>query len=72
MSLLNFAEKLNAATKILKGDVEHEASVATNLRRIVSRLPNDLVAKWQTENYEIINRGRSARLQDIAKFVMHR
>lgn len=70
VSLLNFAEKLNAATKILKGDVEHEASVATNLRRIVSRLPNDLVAKWQTENYEIVNRGRSARLQDIAKFVM--
>ena len=70
VSLLNFAEKLNAATKILKGDVEHEASVATNLRRIVSRLSNDLVAKWQTENYEIVNRGRPARLQDIAKFVM--
>lgn len=70
VSLLNFAERLNAATKILKGDVEHEASVATNLRRIVSRLPNDLVAKWQTENYEIVNRGRPARLQDIAKFVM--
>ena len=70
VSLLNFAEKLNAATKILKGDFEHEASVATNLRRIVCGLPNDLVAKWQTENYEIVNRGRSARLQDIAKFVM--
>ena len=69
VSLLNFVEKLNAATKILKGDIEHEASVATNLRRIVSRLPNDLVAKWQTENSEIVSRGKSARLQDIANFV---
>ena len=51
VSLLNFSEKLNAATKILQGCVEREASVATNLRKIVNRLPNDLVAKWQTGNY---------------------
>ena len=68
VSLLNFSEKLNATTKILQGDVEREASVATNLRKI-DRLPNDLVAKWQTENYEIVSRNRTACLQDIAKFV---
>ena len=69
MSILNFSEKLNAASKILQGDVEPEASVATNLRKIITRLPNDLVAKWQTENYDIVSRHRTARLQDIAKFV---
>ncbi|CAH3042952.1 unnamed protein product [Porites lobata] len=69
MGLLNFAEKLNTSTKVLKGDVEREASVATNLRRIVNRLPNDLITKWQTENYEIVSRGGTARLKDIAKFV---
>lgn len=45
VSLLNFAEKLNAATKILKGEFEHEANVATNLKRIVNRLPHDLIVK---------------------------
>ena len=69
VSVLNFSEKLNAATKILQGDVECEASVATNLRKIVNRLPNDLVAKWQTENYGIVSRHRTARLRDIANFV---
>ena len=69
VGLLNFSEKLNAATKILQGDVEREASVATNLRKIVNRLPNDLVAKWQVENDKIISRHRTASLQDIAKFV---
>jgi len=69
VSLLNFSEKLNAATKVLNGDVEREASVATDLRKIVNSLPNDLVAKWQTENYEIVSRHRTARLQDIANFV---
>ena len=69
MSLLNFCEKLNAATKILQGDVEREASIATNLRKIVNRLPNDLVAKWQTENNEIVSCKRTAHLQDIAQFV---
>ena len=37
--LLNFSENLNEATRIPKGDVEREASIATNLRRIVNRLP---------------------------------
>lgn len=69
VSLLNFSEKLNAATKILHGCVECEASVATNLRKIVNRVPNDLVAKWQTGNYEIVSCRRTTRLQDIAKFV---
>lgn len=55
VSLLNFSEKLNAATKILQGCVECEASVATNLRKIVNRLPNDLIAKWQSGNYEIVS-----------------
>lgn len=67
--LMNFSKKLNAATRILQGDVEHEASVATNLRRIVSRLPNDLIVKWQNENYEIVMSGRSPRLRDIAAMV---
>ena len=48
---MNFTEKLNAATRILQGDVEREPSVVMNLRRIVSRLPNDLIAKWQSDNY---------------------
>ncbi|XP_022784666.1 LOW QUALITY PROTEIN: uncharacterized protein LOC111325175 [Stylophora pistillata] len=69
VSLQNFAEELNTASKILRGDVEREASAATNLRRIVNRLPNDLITKWQTQNYEIVSRGRTARLQDIADFV---
>ena len=69
IGLLNFSENLNAATRILKGDVEREASVATNLRRIVNRLPNDLILKWQTVNYELVKSGRSARLQDVAEFV---
>lgn len=49
VSLLNFSEKLNAATKILQGCVEREASVATNLRKIVNRLPNDLDCSVQDE-----------------------
>ena len=70
IGLMNFSEKLNTATRILQGDVEREASVATNLRRIVGRLPNDLITKWQNENYEIVNKsGRSPRLKDIATFV---
>ena len=69
IGLMNFSEKLNAATRILQGDVEREASVATNLRRIVSRLPNDLINRWQNENYEIVKSGRSPRLKDIAAFV---
>ena len=69
IGLLNFTENLNAATRILKGDVEREASVATNLRRLVNRLPNDLILKWQTVNYELMKSGRSARLEDVAEFV---
>ena len=57
--LMNFSEKLNMATRILQGDAERKANVATNLRRIVSRLPNDLISKWQNENYEIVKSGRS-------------
>ena len=66
---MNFSEKLNTATKILQGDIEREANVATNLKRIVSRLPNDLIIKWQNENYEIVKSGRSPQLKDIAAFV---
>ena len=69
VSLLNFAEKLNTATKILKGEFEHEANVATNLKRIVNRLPHDLIVKWQGVNYDIVRLGRAAKLQDIANFV---
>lgn len=69
IGLMNFSEKLNAATKILQGDIEREANVATNLKRIVSRLPNDLIIKWQNENYEIVKSGRSPQLKDIAAFV---
>ena len=69
IGLMNFSEKLNTATKILQGDIEREANVATNLKRIVSRLPNDLIIKWQNENYEIVKSGRSPRLKDIAAFV---
>lgn len=63
VALLNFAEKLNIAMKILGSDVDCEASVATSLRRIVSRLANDL------REIEIVRRGRTVRLQDIANFV---
>ena len=69
IGLMNLSEKLIAATRILQGGVEREASVATNLRRIVSRLPNDLIIKWQNENYDIVKGGRSPRLKDIAAFV---
>ena len=69
IGLMNFSEKLNTATKILQGDIEREANVATNLKRIVGRLPNDLIMKWQNENYEIVKSGRSPRLKDIAAFV---
>ena len=69
IGVMNFSEKLNTATKILQGNVEHEANVATNLKCIISRLPNDLIIKWQNENYEIVKSGRSLRLKDIAAFV---
>ena len=51
---MNFSEKLNTSTKILQGDVEREANVATNLRRIVSCLPNDLITKWQNETTRLL------------------
>ena len=69
VGFMNFSEKLNAASRILHGDVEREASAATNLKRIVNRLPNDLIVKWQNENYEILKRGKTTRLKDIAAFV---
>ena len=65
VSLLNFAEKLITATRILKGEFEHEANVATNL----NRLPHDLIVKWQSVNYDIVRLGQSAKLQDVASFV---
>lgn len=67
--LLNFAERLNTATKVLTGRNEQEISVATNLKRIVNRLPNDIIGRWQIENYKITSRGEVARLKDIARFV---
>ena len=69
IGLMNSSEKLNTATKILQGDIEREANVATNLKRTVSRLPNDLIIIWQNENYEIVKSGRSPRLKEIAAFV---
>ena len=69
MSLLNFAEKLNTTTKILKGEFKHEANVDTNLKRIANRLPHDLIIKRQRVNYNIVQLGRTAKLQDIASFV---
>ena len=69
IGLLSFSENLNAATRILKGVVEREVSVAMSLRRIVNRLPNDLILKWQTVNYELVKSGRSARLKNVAEFV---
>ena len=50
-------------------DVEREASVAMNLRRIINRLPNELILKWQTINYKLVKSGRSARLKDVAEFL---
>ena len=64
---MNLSEKLNTATKIFQGNTEREANVAKNLKRIVSHLPNDLIIKWQNENYEIVNSGRSPRLKDFVK-----
>lgn len=72
VSLLNFAEKLNSATKILKGEFEQKANVATNLKRSVNRLPHDLIIKWQSVNYNIVELGPPAKLQDIASFVKKR
>ena len=69
VELLNFAERLNTATKILTGADEQEISVATNLRKIIDRLPNDLIPRWQNENYEILRRGSPARLKHISDFV---
>ena len=69
IGLPNFSENLNEARRILKRDVEREASVATNLKLIVNRLPNELILKWQTVNYELVKSGRSARLKDVAEFV---
>ena len=63
---MNFAEKLSTATKILQGDIECEANVATNLKRIVGHLPNDLVIQWQNKNYEILKKERSLRRKEIA------
>lgn len=69
VSLLNISEKLNAATKILKGEFELEANVATNWEQIVNRLPHDLIIKWQSMNYDIVRLDRAAKPQDIARFV---
>ena len=69
IGLLNFSENLNAVRRILKGYVEREASVTTNLTGMVNRLPNDLILKWQTVNYKLVKSGRSARLKDVAEFV---
>lgn len=69
VALLNFSDKLIAATKVLRGEYETEVSVATNLRKIVNRLPNDMITKWQQENYRINEEGRAARLSDVATFV---
>ena len=66
--LLNFADKLNTATKVLKGEVKQEISVATNLKQVV-HLPNNFIAKWQNKNYRIVNDGANAWLKDIARFV---
>ena len=52
IGLLNFSENLNAATRILEGHFEREECVATNLRGIVNRLPNDLIL-WQVANGEL-------------------
>ena len=45
IGLVNFSEKMNTATKILQGNIEREANVATNFKSIVSRLPNDPIIK---------------------------
>ena len=52
IGLLNFSEKLNAATRILEGDFEREEGVAANLRGKVNLLPNDLML-WQVANREL-------------------
>ena len=51
----------------LGSDVEREASVATKLIQIVNRLPNDLINKWETKNYHIVSRGRTARMHKEQK-----
>lgn len=55
--------------KIFQGDVECEVSVVINMRKIVNRFLNDLIVKWQIENYEIVSCYRIVCLQDIVKFV---
>ncbi|KAK3745279.1 hypothetical protein QZH41_003744 [Actinostola sp. cb2023] len=69
VALLNFGEQLHTATTVLKGDYEKEISVATNMRKLVNRLPFDMISKWQNENYKITEGGRCARLVDVAAFV---
>ena len=45
---LNVSEKLNTATRI------HQGNVVTNLKRIVSCLPNDLIIKWQNKTMRLL------------------
>ena len=53
VAFLNFLKRLNSVSKILKGNVEQEGSVATNLKCIAcEHLPYDLVGKlWTMSKY---------------------
>ena len=67
--LLNFAEKLEAASKKLSRHYELEASTMANLRQIVTHLPNYLVNKWGEVSYSIPEKEGIAQLSDLSKFV---
>ncbi|KAK3726801.1 hypothetical protein QZH41_007206 [Actinostola sp. cb2023] len=55
--LRNFAEQLESASRKLLGAYESEVSATTNLKQIISRLPNYLINKWGDTSYNIRERG---------------
>ncbi|KAK3727750.1 hypothetical protein QZH41_005214 [Actinostola sp. cb2023] len=67
--LRNFAEQLESASRKLLGAYESEVSATTNLKQIISRLPNYLINKWGDTSYNIRERGAAPKLSDLAAFV---
>ncbi|KAK3745999.1 hypothetical protein QZH41_017318, partial [Actinostola sp. cb2023] len=67
--LRNFAEQLESASRKLLGAYESEVSATTNLKQIISRLPNYLINKWGDTSYNIRESGAAPKLSDLAAFV---
>ncbi|XP_050394835.1 uncharacterized protein LOC126812470 [Patella vulgata] len=67
--LLKFSENLESAIKRLIGIYEAEASTMSNLKLVVSRLPNYLINKWGDFCYNLRSKGCTPRLRDLGEFV---